>query len=925
MKYRVISLLTSLSMALSLFLTPTAIKQHPPIIPGVPYAIAEGNYVEQLEIGDLLVYRGTGEIQITIKVDNEGNSVQQITSAHGACSYCGVESPQIDFAIEGGTATGEINLDSIPFWDADWVEALYQLTGTQQVDVFDEEENFIYSYSTAFSIDLYLLSNQVIRILKLSGDNVIAITVSKGGWQDGFFVGLPVPGVEVSPSSGKFQIEPATNTTNQGGSAVFFIVLTNAGLSSMPDSPLAPARSPDGDIEGTIDVATPDGPTAQRTYSMPFAKISCLRGNVSKVDSFGVVSAAQMDDKLLPGNFIRLGSPTTDEQGNDITPLVCIDFYNGDRNIAESSFAKEGSYINIKIEEAGVGGIFEQSWQIDLMNLKQDLSDQHREYMRLVVYKLFAWRITAPLEWGWIGTKAAGKAVETGFKWAAEKLGYGPQGYIPLNPWPFTGRAVGSAGIPALQSPTWPDEPNDTGFTVPSISARIMGDGSVQIDNWYAPVEVTVKDQESGLQQAATLLGTGTSSSIDREYTAFSATTPIQTQAATGTMTLNPVDGSHLVAPPLIQVAYPWNVWDPVLQESLVVRLNGVLITPYLVPLNSTDGGCEWQIPASWPLSDGDNELTGWIMTRGGSVYTATSHFSMESTPHTPQFLKAYRGQTQTILRWQAVRDADLTGYLVYRASTSTGTPTLITSTPLTQSVYITDQAGWYSVAGTDQGGHISALSEPVLGDLDPTAAASVPATPADFQVEVGEGAVDITFTPDSLIPAYRLERAVAQGGPYSTLALLSGDSYQDRAVSIGGLYWYRLLALGLDGSTSAPTTPLSATITNLAPVAPNGFGATWNGDFIQLDWDSSRESDLAGYNLYRSTLYGSFVKLNTTPLTDTTFSDEVDADSIYLWKLAAVDNQGLESQASSPVEISTWVHPLDAFRQPVFLPMVAK
>ena len=37
------------------------------------------------------------------------------------------------------------------------------------------------------------------------------------------------------------------------------------------------------------------------------------------------------------------------------------------------------------------------------------------------------------------------------------------------------------------------------------------------------------------------------------------------------------------------------------------------------------------------------------------------------------------------------------------------------------------------------------------------------------------------------------------------------------------------------------------------------------------------------------------------------------------------MDTLGLESEASLPVEISTWVHPTEAFRQPVFLPMVAK
>ena len=101
MKYHAFSFLASLSLVLSSFISTSPIPQEPATIPGVPYAIAEGNYVEQLDVGELLVYRGTGVIQITIKVDNEGNNVQQITSAHGSCSYCGAESPQIDFFDRG--------------------------------------------------------------------------------------------------------------------------------------------------------------------------------------------------------------------------------------------------------------------------------------------------------------------------------------------------------------------------------------------------------------------------------------------------------------------------------------------------------------------------------------------------------------------------------------------------------------------------------------------------------------------------------------------------------------------------------------------------------------------------------------------------------------------------------------------------------
>ena len=317
--------------------------------------------------------------------------------------------------------------------------------------------------------------------------------------------------------------------------------------------------------------------------------------------------------------------------------------------------------------------------------------------------------------------------------------------------------------------------------------------------------------------------------SIDRDYSAFTPATLNPGIPLPGWMTLSPADGSHLTARPLIQVTYPWYVDDPVIQDTLVVRLNGVLISPYLVRMTNTAGGGKWQLPDTWPLNPGDNELTGWIMTHGGSVYSAHSHFTVATTPQAPQFFKAYRGPTQTILRWQPGIEADLACYRVYRASTSTGTPTLVATTPLTETVYFTNQAGWYSVAAAVLGGQTSPMAGPLLGDLDPTAATPAPAVPAGFQVGAGENVVNIAFTPDPYSPVYRLERSGAQSGPYSLLALLTGSAYQDRAVSTGNTYWYRLTALGVDGVASIPAAPLSVTLTNQAPAAPAGLSAVWS------------------------------------------------------------------------------------------------
>ncbi len=507
MKHRILSLVIIVSLALSMFATVSPL-QRASAEPGTPYAEVDGTNTEQIYAGGLLAYRGSGVVEITIAVQSESPSIhRKIISANGVCPSCGAEAPAITFSIVGDTAAGLLDLDQISFPSVG-----YKLTGYQEVTISNPDGSF-YTYTWPYTIDLYLVHNRIIGVSQYS-TNIMIVGVSQGGWADGNFGGTPLAGIPVTPESNEFQFEPRTNSTDAEGAAYFYIAPKSGTFKSEPGQRLAPSITPDGDIEGTIDVNTPDAPVAHEKFKMPFAIITVLRGNVLKKDGFGVVTPAVEGDKLFPGDFIELGSPQ-----NDIVPLVCIDFYDGRRNVARSQYAKEGSYINIEITPAGVGGAFEQSWKIDLMNLKQDVSDNHREYMETWIYNIYGSELAAPLKLGYLATKAAGKVISTTFEWISDKIGNAPDGYAPLSPMPFARRAGRMPGImPGVRVPpipAGPFAPSDTEYTVPYLHVAIMGDGSTQIDNWQSAVQVTAKDEDAGLQKAAVLLGEGTSSSID--------------------------------------------------------------------------------------------------------------------------------------------------------------------------------------------------------------------------------------------------------------------------------------------------------------------------------------------------------------------------------------------------------------------------
>jgi len=88
----------------------------------------------------------------------------------------------------------------------------------------------------------------------------------------------------------------------------------------------------------------------------------------------------------------------------------------------------------------------------------------------------------------------------------------------------------------------------------------------------------------------------------------------------------------------------------------------------------------------------------------------------------------------------------------------------------------------------------------------------------------------------------------------------------------------------------------------------PEGLTATGGSSMVVLDWNDNNESDLAGYNVYRSTTSGSgYSKLNTTLLTQSDYNDSnVALSSTYYYVVTAEDTNSIETVYSSEVTART-------------------
>ena len=88
------------------------------------------------------------------------------------------------------------------------------------------------------------------------------------------------------------------------------------------------------------------------------------------------------------------------------------------------------------------------------------------------------------------------------------------------------------------------------------------------------------------------------------------------------------------------------------------------------------------------------------------------------------------------------------------------------------------------------------------------------------------------------------------------------------------------------------------------APSAPTGLTATASDSTVALDWSDNSESDMNGYNVYRSTTSGgTYTRLNSTILTSSNYTDNsVTNGTTYYYVVTAVDTSSNESDNSSEV-----------------------
>lgn len=236
-----------------------------------------------------------------------------------------------------------------------------------------------------------------------------------------------------------------------------------------------------------------------------------------------------------------------------------------------------------------------------------------------------------------------------------------------------------------------------------------------------------------------------------------------------------------------------------------------------------------------------------------------------------------------------------------------------------------------YTVRTRLSGEHASADSNPAKLTVYPA-----PPPPSKLRATLMEKSIVLSWTPPetasgaSSVSApldYRVYRAEVGAGSSSAqsaaadeielqpIALVHSNSYNDTNVAIGHTYHYAVRAVAKLGdqwveSLDSNNAVIAANDV-FPPAVPQNLVAVIipatneQAAYVELSWSISQDSDLAGYQVFRSTQPDTQgEQLNSELLSTPTFRDmNVTAGQQYFYHIRAVDQAGNQSPLSAGAE----------------------
>ncbi|MDM8007430.1 MAG: fibronectin type III domain-containing protein, partial [Phycisphaerae bacterium] len=210
--------------------------------------------------------------------------------------------------------------------------------------------------------------------------------------------------------------------------------------------------------------------------------------------------------------------------------------------------------------------------------------------------------------------------------------------------------------------------------------------------------------------------------------------------------------------------------------------------------------------------------------------------------PDAPTGLTATPGNGQVALSWNA--SAGATSYDVKR-STVSGGPYSVIANDITSTSYtntgLTNGVTYYFVVSAAN----SEGESPNSAEASATPQLPVPPVPTGLSATPGNGQVALAWNISAGATSYNVKRSTTSGGPYTTIASPTTNSYTNTGLTNGTTYYYVVSAVNAAGE-SANSSQVSATPTNAVVAEDFNSMPSWSSSF-DASWGSAATWSIVG------------------------------------------------------------------------------
>lgn len=221
-----------------------------------------------------------------------------------------------------------------------------------------------------------------------------------------------------------------------------------------------------------------------------------------------------------------------------------------------------------------------------------------------------------------------------------------------------------------------------------------------------------------------------------------------------------------------------------------------------------------------------------------------------------------------------------------------------------------------YVVVAADPQGRVSPPGSRVSVTFLPA-----PEPPTDLTAEPGDAEVRLAWrAPARLVDgaavatplAYEVLRGDAPDGPLAAVTRTQPGETRlvDRQLENDRAYYYAVRAIRLEGPAEGEPSPrVAATPVDTTPPSPPGsLVAIPSEGAVRLVWLASPETDVAGYVVYRAEPGRPFVRVGSTRVPQTTFTDRDVPSGTWRYVVTAQDQSARANESRRSNEVSVTV-----------------